>query len=81
MYPLADRGNRFSVPGPAHHVGYPGHLLFESAVGRGASGAGGGLCSVLDLGSLAVTPAAYVRGLHRAVSRRGRLVDIHRSLE
>ena len=43
-------------------------------------GVGGGLCGVRDLGALALASTAYVRGLHRAVSRRGRVVDIHSSL-
>ena len=30
------RGNLVSLPGPAHRVGHPGHLLFESAVGVAA---------------------------------------------
>src|SRR5687767_4700522 len=69
---LAGRRNLVSLPGPAHHVGRLGHLLFELAVGRAASGAGGCLCGVRDLGSLAITPAAYVSRRGRAVSRRRR---------
>ena len=61
---LADRGILVSMPGPAHRVGHPGDLLFEFALGRGASGLGGGLCGIRDLGVLAVAPAAYVRWSH-----------------
>ena len=77
---LADRGSWLSVPGPAHRLGHPGHLLFEFAVGRAASGVGGGFCGVRDLGLLAVASTGYVRGRDCVVSRRSRVVDIDRSL-
>ena len=77
---LADRGDLVSVPGRAHRVGYPGHLLFKSAMGRVAYGVGGGLCGIRDLDPLAVASTAYVGGFDCAVSRRGRVVDLHPSL-
>jgi len=64
------------LPGFARRVGYPGHLFFESAMGRGAPCLGGVLCPHLDLADLAVAAAAGIRRFHRVVCRRGRLVDI-----
>ena len=44
------------------------------------AGFGRRLCGVLDLGALVFAPSAHVRCLHRAVSWRGRVVDLDPSL-
>ena len=73
---LADRGTLVFIPGPGHRMGHPGALLFESALVRGTSVLGGGVCGIRYLGVMvAVAPAAYVPGRIRAVSRRIRVVD------
>ena len=77
---LADQGSMGSVPGLAHRMGHLGHLLFQSAVCWIACRVGDILCGTSDMAALAVARSARVRGLHHAVSRRGRLVDIHFSL-
>jgi hypothetical protein len=77
---LAIRWTLVSVPGPAHRLGHPGHLLFEFSVGWVASRVGRRFFDVRNLVSLAVAWPAYVGGIRRAVSRRGRLVDIDRAV-
>src|SRR6202008_80700 len=56
---LADHGTLVPASGLAHRVGHLGNLLFKPAVGRTASGTGGSLCGIRDLGSLAFAPAAH----------------------
>src|SRR5450631_4801436 len=70
---LADRDYRVSALGHTDRVGHAGHLLFESAMGRDAFGAGGSLRGVRDLGHLVFESAAHVRDGDRVVSRRGRM--------
>src|SRR5580692_10944572 len=74
---LADYDHLLSVLGHTDRVGHAGHLLFESAMGRDAFGAGGGLRRVHDLGHLVFAPAAHARDGDRVVSRRSRMVDLH----
>ena len=77
---LADRGGLVSVPGRAHLVGHSRHLLLELAMARPALGFGDCICGLRDLGYLVRASKAHVRRPDRAVSRRGRVVDIHLSL-
>ena len=69
-----------SVPGLARHMGDLGHLLFQPAVCWIACRVGGVLCGIGDMAALVGARSARIRGLRRAVSRRGRLVPIHLSL-
>ena len=77
---LAAKGDLAALPIRACDVGHASHLLFKSPMGRLAFGIGGGLCGVRNLGALVVAPAAHVRGFHRVVSWRRRVVDLHCSL-
>src|SRR5262249_11152210 len=74
---LADRGGLVSVPGRAHLVGHSRHLLLELAMARPAPGFGDCICGLRALGQLARASKAHVNGPDRAVSRRGRVVDLH----
>ena len=69
-----------SVPGPAHYMGGPGHLLFEPAARWIASCVGDVLCSTCDMAALDIAQAACASPFHRIVSGRGRLVDIYSAL-
>ena len=57
---LVDGDDLVSVPGRAHRVGYPCHLLLELAVDWPALGVGNRLCGVRDLGCLGVAATAHV---------------------
>ena len=64
--------------GCAHPVGYPRHLLLESAVAWAAPGRGNCVCVLRDLGHLdIVPPTANVRDVYSSLSRRGSVVALH----
>src|SRR5687768_9976370 len=77
---MADLGNPGAMSGCAHRVGRLGDLLRELALAGAASGFGGRVRGVCDLGVLAGTPTAHVQGRARGVSWRGRVVDLDCSL-
>ena len=70
-------GIRISLSNLAPWVGHPGDLLFQSALGLGAPGAGAGFFDLRCLGSLDLAYAADDRGLCGDVSWRGGLVEQH----
>ena len=60
-------------------MGYPGDLLFKSAMGLAATVAGIGVPSVRYLGLVANAHTGNVVGFYRSVSLRARLVDLYPS--
>jgi hypothetical protein len=80
VFQLVDRSDLVSLPGRARCVGHAGHLLFKSAIGGDALGAGGSLRGVHDRRHLVFASTTHVGDRNRAVSWRGRVVDYHPSV-